>query len=299
MTQRVAITGASGLIGGALSSSLLERGDEVVHLVRRAPRTSSEVRWDPGSPLDPGALDGVDAVVNLAGAGIADHRWSAEYRATIRRSRLDSTRTLVRALAGLGRPVRLVSGSAIGVYGDDRGEALLPETASCEPGFLPDVCRDWEAEAMLAARDGHQVALARTGIVLSTRGGALAKTLPLAKAGLAGPLGTGEQWWAWISLEDEVAALTFLLDHPEITGPVNLVAPEAARQKDVFATLARLVSRPYGLPAPAAAIKFGLGGMSTELLGSRHVVPEVLTDAGFAFSRPDVESTLAAEVTRS
>ena len=207
MPQRVAVTGSTGLIGSALSAFLRERGDEVVRLVRRAPEQPDEVRWDPAARLlDPAALSGVTAVVHLAGAGVGDHRWTPSYQQQILGSRVDGTTTIATALADLGEPVRLVSGSAVGVYGD-RGDEVLTEDSSLGGGFLSEVVRAWEAAADPARDAGLSVAHPRTGIVLSPEGGALSRMLPLARLGINGPLGNGRQWWPWISLRDTVAGL--------------------------------------------------------------------------------------------
>lgn len=303
----VAITGASGLIGSALSTALRGRGDQVLHLVRRAPRASAElepgvreVRWTPGADLDPAALDGVRGVVHLAGAGIADQRWTERRKRELLDSRLEGTGTISRALAtraagsegsGGQPPPRLVSASAIGVYGD-RGEDVLTEDSPPGDGFLADVCRDWEAATWPASRVGVPVATVRTGIVLSPRGGALGKLMPLAKAGLAGPLGGGEQYWSWITLHDHVRALLFLLDHPEVTGPVNLTGPEPATQTAIVRALAQALHRPAVVPAPTIALRLALGEMATEILASARVLPTVLTDAGFTFEHPDLAAAM-------
>ena len=294
MPQRVAITGSTGLIGSALSAFLRERGDEVVRLVRRAPEQPDEVRWDPASrSLDPKALAGVTAVVHLAGAGVGDHRWTPSYQQQILASRVDGTTTIATALASLGEPVRLVSGSAVGVYGD-RGDEVLTEDSLLGGGFLSEVVRAWEAAADPARAAGLSVAHPRTGIVLSPKGGALARMLPLARWGILGPLGNGRQWWPWISLHDTVAGLAHLVDHPEVEGPVNLVAPTPDRQIDIARELGRQIHRPAVLPAPAFGIKLVLGGFSDEILTSKRVVASALTASGFEHRDPDIASALRA-----
>lgn len=285
--MRVAVTGASGLIGSALSQTLTERGDDVVHLVRRAPRSASERQWVPGEPLDPSVLADVDGVVHLAGAGVADKRWTPEYRKIIRRSRIDGTRTLAGAVAATGRPVRVVSGSAVGIYGSDRGEEVLSETSPSGRGFLADVVRAWEGEMRAAAEAGVPVAFARTGIVLSRDGGAMARVLPLSKLGLGGPIGDGQQFWPIITLDDEVSAMVWLLDRPEITGPVNLAVPEPVRQGQFMALLGQELGRPSIVPTPAFAVRAALGDFADDILGSQRVFPGVLLDAGFTFAQPD------------
>lgn len=298
----VAITGASGLIGSALSTALRGRGDQVLHLVRRAPRAASELepgvreaRWTPGADLAPEVLDGVTGVVHLAGAGIADQRWTARRKRELLDSRLDGTGTIARALAAMAtgghgsdaQPPRLVSASGVGIYGN-RGDEVLTEDSPPGEGFLVDVCRDWEAATWPASHAGVPVATIRTGIVLTPRGGALGKLLPLAKAGLAGPLGGGGQYWSWITLHDHVRALIFLLDHPEVTGPVNLTGPEPATQTVIVKALAQALHRPAVVPAPTIALRLALGEMATEILASARALPTVLTEAGFAFDHPDL-----------
>ena len=292
MPRRVAITGSSGLIGSALSAFLRGRGDEVVRLVRRPVRAADEVRWDPAAHLlAPADLAGVTAVVHLAGAGVGDHRWTPSYQQQILGSRVDGTETIATALAALGEPVRLVSGSAVGVYGD-RGDEVLTEDSAFGDGFLSEVVRAWEAAADPAREAGLAVAHPRTGIVLSPKGGALSRMLPLARLGVLGPLGNGKQWWPWISLRDTVGALVHLVDHPEVVGPVNLVAPLPDRQIDIARALGRQLHRPAVFPAPAFGIKLVLGGFSDEILTSKRVVAERLTASGFTHADPTVDAAL-------
>jgi hypothetical protein len=297
-SRLVAITGSSGMIGSALSEALRERGDQVVHLVRREPeheglpRGVHERRWSPQDhTVEPGALDGVDAVVHLAGAGIGDHRWTASYKDQIRTSRIDGTETICSAVASLPKPIRVVSGSAIGYYGS-RGDDVLTEESGLGEGFLAEVCRDWEAATWRARQAGAPVALARTGIVLSPEGGAMARMLPLAKFGLAGPLGSGKQYWAWITLRDQVRALMFLVDRPGITGPVNLAAPTPQPQADVVKALGEQLKRPAVLPAPTIALRVALGEMAGDILGSQRALPTVLTEAGFTWEHEDLEAAM-------
>ncbi|HEV7172235.1 TIGR01777 family oxidoreductase [Pedococcus sp.] len=294
MSKRVAVTGSSGLIGGALSAYLEKRGDEVVRLVRRTPRDSTEVQWDPSSrELDPTALRSIDAVVHLAGAGVGDHRWTPAYQREILTSRVDGTTAIAGALAQLGGDVRLVSGSAVGFYGD-RGDELLTEDSEGGTGFLSEVVRAWEAAAEPARAAGISVAHPRTGIVLAASGGAMARMLPLARLGINGPLGSGTQWWPWISLRDTVAGLAFLVDHPDLTGPVNLVGPSPDRQLDLARELGRQIHRPALLPAPAFGIKLVLGGFSDEVLTSKRAMPARLAEAGFVHQDTTLASALRA-----
>ena len=282
MPQRVAITGASGMIGGALSAFLSGRGDEVVHLVRRPARTAAEISWDPANHvLDPGALSGIDAVVHLAGANVGDKRWTATRKQEIFASRVDSTHTLATALARLGQPVRMVSQSAVGYYGSDRGDEVLTEESEAGHGFLAEVVRAWEAAAEPARRAGLPVVFSRTGIVLAPGSGAMAPLLRLAQLGLAGPLGSGRQYWAWITLHDTVRALAHLVDHPDLQGPVNVVGPAPARQKEIAAELARQLHRPALLPAPGIGVRLAVGEFANDILGSQRVLPARLTASGF------------------
>ncbi|GAB3488783.1 epimerase [Flexivirga lutea] len=292
--MRIAITGSSGLIGTALSRALTARGDDVIQLVRRPARGPHEVQWDPAAGrLDPAALDGVSAVVNLAGAGIGDKRWTAAYKRTLRDSRVDSTTTVVDALTRLPEPVRLVNGSAMGVYGD-RGEETVDEESSPGSGFLPDLVTAWESATAPAAAAGIPVAFARTGLVLAPRGGLMGRVLPLARLGLAGPLGNGRQWWSWISLTDEVRALVHLIDHPEIVGPVNLAAPAAAavRQRDAMRALGRELRRPAFLPAPAIGLRVVLGEFAGDVLASTRMAPKVLQHSGFEWTHSTIDAAM-------
>lgn len=286
---RIAVTGSSGLIGTALVAALEQRGDEVVRLVRRAPRAAGEVRWDPSTRhLDPVALDGVTGVVNLAGAGVGDERWSPSRKKEILASRVDATSAVCGAVAESGRPVRVVSGSAVGYYGD-RADEELTEASPPGTGFLADVVIAWEAAAQPAVDAGASVAFARTGIVLSPDGGAAAPLLKLAKFGLAGPLGSGRQFWPWITLADEVGAIIHLLDHPEVTGPVNLfTAPD--RQRDIASAMGRALGRPAILPAPSLALRLVVGEFAGEILGGQRIIGEALHGSGFVPQHPDLES---------
>lgn len=291
MSLNVALTGGSGLIGSALSAHLVARGDTVRQLVRRPARNSAEITWAPGTePLPLHVLDDLDAIVHLAGEPLSGARWTSTKRAEIRRSRIEGTRALAKALAQFGRPVRLVSASATGYYGADRGREELTERSDPGPGFLAEVCQAWEGQTAPARDHGHPVVLARTGIVLAPRGGAMQFLRPITKFGLAGPLGSGEQFWPWITLADEVAALAWLIDHPEVTGPVNLVAPTPATQGRIAASIAGAMGRPSVVPTPATVIKLVLGEFADTLLGSQKVLPTVLTEGGFEFRHPNIEA---------
>ncbi|PWJ24794.1 hypothetical protein ATK17_0895 [Branchiibius hedensis] len=290
MPQRVAVTGSSGLIGSALCHALRDRGDEVIRLVRRPGREADEVTWDPGAgEIDLQALQGVSAVVNLAGAGIGDQRWTPEYKQLIRSSRVDATTTIATAVAALDGHVRFLSGSASGFYGD-RGEQRLTERSDSGEGFLAGVVRDWEHAADPAVQAGAPTAYLRTGIVLAPDGGAASRMLPLAKWGLGGPLGSGRQWFPWIALPDHVSAMLFLLDNPQITGPVNLVGPTPARQKELAKALGAAYHRPAVLPAPSFALHAVLGEFASDVLTSAKIAPEVLQDNGFQWVSDTVDT---------
>lgn len=294
MSLKVAITGGSGLIGSALSAHLVGRGDTVVHLVRRPPRNSAEITWHPGAdPFPLPALDEpdeLDAIVHLSGEPLSGSRWTSAKRAEIRRSRIESTRALAKALTQVRRPVRLVSASATGYYGADRGREELIESSPAGTGFLAEVCQAWEGQTAPATSAGHPVAMARTGIVLAPHGGAMKFLKPITKLGIAGPIGSGEQFWPWISLHDEVAALTWLIDHREVTGPVNLAAPVPATQGKIAASIAGVMGRPSVVPTPGLVLKLALGEFADTLLGSQRVLPKVLSDAGFTFAHPTIET---------
>ena len=290
--SRIVVTGSSGLIGTALVAALHERGDEVVRLVRRAPRSPDEVQWDPSTRrLDPHVLDGVDGVVNLAGAGVGDKRWTPAHKRDILASRVDSTTALATAVATADHPVRLVSGSAVGYYGD-RGDEELTEASPPGTGFLSDVVLAWEAATQPAVDAGASVALVRTGIVLAPEGGAMKPLLRLGRFGLGGPLGSGRQFMPWITLTDEVGAILHLRDRPDVTGPVNLSALEPARQRDIATALGRALHRPAVLPAPSVALHLVLGEFAGEILGGQRIVGDALRDSGYTFTHADLESAI-------
>ena len=289
--RTVAVTGASGLIGTALTAALKKRGDRVVPIGRRPP--AGGVAWDLAARrIDEAALEGVDAVVHLAGERI-DGRWTATKKRRILDSRVEGTEVLAGALAGLGRPPAVVvSASAVGFYGD-RSDEELTEDSPPGTGFLAEVCERWEAAAAPIASPDTRLVLARTGIVCTPDDGALGKILALTRLGLGGRLGNGRQWWSWITLEDEVRALLHLLDTP-VAGPMNLVAPGTCRNAEFVRTLARALRRPAVLPAPALALRTVLGEMANGLLlASARVQPVGLEDSGFKFRSPDLTSAIA------
>lgn len=275
---RVGITGASGLVGRELTSFLIAGGHTVVPIAR-----------DGSTPVD-----GLDAVVNLAGDPIADGRWTAEKRRTIRESRVDLTRRLCERLAAASaRPAVLVSGSAVGFYGD-RGDEALPETAAPGAGFLAETCVAWEAATAPAAAAGIRVVHLRTGIVLSPRGGWLATMTPIARTGAAGPAGSGRQWTPWIDLDDLVGAIHHAIRSPTLAGPVNGCAPEIARNSDVMHALGRALSRPSFVPTPAVALQLALGADKARelVLASQNTRPDALVADGFRFVSPTLEPAL-------
>ena len=285
------MAGASGLIGSRLTSELESRGYAVRRLVRRVSTNPSEFTWDPAGRLLPSAaLEGAQCVVVLSGAGVGDRRWTSSYRREILSSRLSTVSLVAQRMAEVGEPTRLIAASAVGIYAD-RGEEELTETSAPGQGFLAEVCRAWEAAADPARRAGLSVAHARTGLVLSARGGALGKLLPLIRAGVGGPMGTGTQWWPWITLADEVSALSHLVSS-DVVGPVNLVAPHAERNGDLIRALARGLNRPAALPVPAIALRAAVGGFASELTASQLVRPAVLESDGFEFLHPALGDAL-------
>lgn len=285
--MEIAITGSSGLIGSALAASLGGAGHRVRPIVRRAPSGPDEIGVD---ALD---LTGVDAVVNLAGAGIGEKRWTPEQKEKILSSRVTTTSKVAAAVVRDGVPA-LVSGSAIGVYGD-RGDEVLTEESSVGDGFLAHVATQWEEAAQPAAQAGARVALLRTGIVLTPRGGALKQMLPLFKLGLGGRMGTGAQWMSWITLDDEVRGIEFLLTS-DVRGPVDLTAPHPVRQRDFAKALGRALHRPAVLPTPSFGPRLLLGRelADTLLNESERVLPAVLQSSGFTHSHPDLDTALRA-----
>jgi uncharacterized protein len=297
---RVGVTGSSGLIGSALVTALRERGDDVVRFVRpdSVRGTDRVIRWDPSRGVvddtDLQRVGAFDAVVNLAGAGIADRRWTNARKEAIRRSRTDAASLLVRLLNESSGTPFLASASAVGVYGS-RGDDVLDESSSIGDDFLARVCADWERATSPLERSGGGVAFLRTGIVMSSRGGALKKQLPLFRFGLGGRFGSGDQWLSPISLRDEVRAIMWLLD-TRATGPFNLVAPAALSNRDFIGALARHLHRPARLPIPAPALRLVLGRelVDVGVLASQRAVPTALIESGFSFEDGDIESILSS-----
>ena len=292
VAQRIAITGASGLIGSALVGYLKSEGHTVQRLVRRATVAPDEIKWDPKTGyVDIEALRGVDAVIHLAGVGVGDKRWTKRYKSEILNSRLLGTTAIANAVAEV-KPQVFISASAIGWYGDSGNRAVV-ESDSVGHDFLAAVCREWESAADLAG-DVRTVKL-RTGLVLDPTGGALGRMLPLFRFGLGGKLGSGQQWWSWITLHDVVRAIVFTLEK-KISGPVNLTSPNPVTNQEFTSALARAMKRPALFPAPAIALKIALGGFSSEVLGSKKVMPNALTDAGFKWDYPHISTALQALV---
>jgi uncharacterized protein (TIGR01777 family) len=299
--MKVLVTGSNGFIGAALVPALSGAGHEVLRLVR-GPAGPGQAHWDIGAgQLDSDKLDGVEAVVHLAGVGIGERRWTEEVKASIQDSRIDGTRLLCEALVTMSRPPSvLVSGSAIGYYGD-RGAEILDESSSPGKGFLAEVCVAWEAAANEARQSGIRVVNLRTGVVLGPGGGVLAKTLPLARLGMGGRLGSGSQYMSWVSLTDEVGAILHALANDSVTGPLNATAPNPVTNATFTATLAKVLNRPAPLPVPAFALSAALGKeMVTDMvLTSQRVMPTRLQATGYEFAHSELEDALRAVTAKS
>ncbi|MFI5767329.1 TIGR01777 family oxidoreductase [Streptomyces sp. NPDC051658] len=295
LPSRIAVTGASGLIGAALVRSLRADGHEVVRLVRHPARAGDEVEWDPGRGyVDVAGLVGCDAVVHLAGAGVGDHRWTAAYKREIRDSRVLGTAAIAEAVASLDVPPKvLLSGSAIGYYGDT-GDRAVDESAPAGEGFLPSVCVEWEAATAAAQEAGVRTVHARTGLVVGREGGAWGRLFPLFRAGLGGRLGNGRQYWSFIALHDEVAALRHILDTESLSGPVNLTGPDPVTNSEVTAAMGRVLHRPTLFTAPAPALRIALGDFAEDVLASQRVLPGRLLDSGFVFAFPGIDGAIRA-----
>lgn len=288
--QRIAITGASGLIGTALVGHLRSEGHTVQRFVRRPVVAPDEIQWDPKTGyVDIEALRGVDAVIHLAGVGVGDKRWSKKYKSEILNSRLLGTTAIAHAVNEV-KPQVFISASAIGWYGES-GNRSVVESDRVGDDFLAAVCREWEGAADLVT-DVRTVKI-RTGLVLDPTRGALGKMLPLFRLGLGGKLGNGKQWWSWITLHDVIRAITFLLEN-KVSGPVNLTSPNPVTNQEFTSALARAMHRPALFPAPALGLKIALGGFSSEILGSKKVIPQALTDAGFTWDYPHITNALTA-----
>jgi len=295
--MRVLISGASGLVGSEVRRQLLEQGHEPISLVRRPARNSSEVSYDPANGvLDASVMESIDAVVNLAGATTGKLPWTKTYKAELIQSRVETTRLLVSAiLAAKNPPKVLISGSASGIYGDT-ADAWLDETAPVGKGFLAELASAWEAEAMLASTK-TRVVLARTTMVMSRKLGALGRLLPLVRLGIGGPLGSGKQWWAFISLPDEAAAIIHLINKDDASGPYNLTAPEPATCAQLVHALGKELHRPTILPVPAFALRIAFGeGADELLLCSQKMSADRLLSTGFVFKHPTLQAAAAWSV---
>ncbi len=293
--MRVAVTGSSGFIGSSLVEFLIQQGHRVTRLIRSQPRSGVDAaRWDPAAGLtDPRGLDGVEAVVHLAGESIVSGRWTASKKAAIRDSRVTGTHRLCESLPRFSNPPRtFICASAIGYYGHRREEGLTEESPSGS-GFLAEVCREWERATEPALQRGVRVVNLRIGIVLSPKGGAMAKLLPPFRLGLGGPLGRGTQVMSWVALDDLVGAIQHILLTPSLRGPINAVAPHPVTNREFTTVLGRLLRRPTVIPAPAFALRLLLGQMADEvLLASARVVPAKLLASGYAFRYPQLEDAL-------
>ena len=295
--MRVLISGASGLVGTEVARQLREQGHEVLRLVRREKRSSDEVSWNPSAgEIEPGIMESIDAVVNMAGATTGKIPWTKKYMQEIIDSRLDSTKTLVNAInTATNKPKVLVSGSASGIYGD-RGDEWLSEDSGKGTGFLSDLAFQWEEEAKKAQT---RVVLARTTLVMSKRLGALGRLIPLIKLFVGGPLGSGKQWWAWISLEDEARAIIHLINTDSAEGGYNLTAPEPATAAQLIKELARQLNRPAWFRVPSWAMKLLIGVAAEELLlCSQKMTADRLLATGFTFSHPTLKESVAYVVAK-
>lgn len=293
--MKIAITGSSGLIGTALIDQIKSRGDTALRIVRSSPGPD-DVLWDiSAGEIDVEKLEGVDAVVHLAGEGIGEAKWSSEQKKKISESRTLGTALLAEALAGLEtKPKVFVSGSAMGYYGD-RGSEELTEQAEPGTGFLPDVVVAWEAAAQPAIDAGIRTAMIRTGLVLSAKGGALKEQLPFFKAGIGGKIGDGSQYWSWISIDDHIRAILHIIDG-DLSGPINLTAPNPVTNQEFTTALGKALGRPTFLPTPKFAVDLRLGKEAADalLFWSARVIPAALNDSGFEFHQPTIDEAFEA-----
>lgn len=292
--MRVLVTGSSGLIGSALVQALRTDGHQVIRLVRQSPQAADEAQWNPSGSPDPSLFEGADAVVHLAGESVAG-RWTQAKKNRIQNTRVRGTQTLASAIARANQPPRvLISASAIGYY-PIRSESVQTEDSPGGSGFFPDLVRQWEAANGPARQAGIRVVMARMGMVLSRRGGALAKMLPAFRFGLGGRIGSGRQWMTWISIYDAVGAFKFALGNAGLSGPVNFVAPNPVTNAEFTSTLAEVLHRPAVFPVPEFVIKLAFGEMGdTLLLSSQRVLPAMLQATGFRFQYPQLRAALEA-----
>ncbi|GAB3002029.1 TIGR01777 family oxidoreductase [Mycobacterium bourgelatii] len=294
----VAIAGSSGLIGSALTAALRAADHTVLRIVRRTPANSEELHWNPESgEFDPEALLDVDVVVNLCGVNVGQRRWSGAFKQSLRDSRIAPTEVLSAAVADAGVST-LINASAVGFYGNTR-DRVVDENASAGRGFLAQLCVDWEAATLPAQYEGTRVVLARTGIVLAPGGGALRRMRPVFSVGLGARLGSGRQYMSWISLEDEVRALLFLISHPTLSGPVNLTGPAPVTNAEFTTAFGRAVNRPTPMVLPSFAVRAALGEFADEgLLTGQRAIPSVLEEAGFQFHHNTIGEALAYATAR-
>lgn len=291
--MKVLVSGATGLVGSALGRELEKGGHEVIALSRSKPSSDDTIRWDPSrAQIDVSRLEGLDAVVHLAGENIVG-RWTEEKKRKIRDSRVQGTQLLAESIAGLSeKPQAMICASAIGYYGD-RGNELLREESDPGNAFLSEVVEEWEAAAEPAREAEIRVANLRFGIVLSPEGGALGTTLPLFKLGGGGKVGSGKQWWSWVALDDVVGALVHALENDSVEGPVNVVAPNPMTNAEYTKVLGDVLNRPTLVPAPAPALRLALGQVADELLlASARVEPAELEETGYEFRFPELEGAL-------
>jgi len=295
--MRIVMAGSSGFLGTHLRRRLTKDGHEIVQLVRRQPTEPDQRRWWPDrGELDPAALEGADAVINLAGAGVEDKRWTESYKDILRSSRVGATATIATALAALPageRPAVLLNGSAIGFYGDT-GDTAVDEQSPSGAGFFPELCRAWEAATTPAEDAGLRVVRLRTGFPLDKSGGLLKPLLLPFRFGVGGKLANGRQWMPWISLADWLSAAAFLLGREDVAGPVNMVGPDPARNADFTKALGKALHRPAIAPVPTLALRILLGEFANEAVASQRVLPGVLNRAGFAYQHRDLDSALRA-----
>lgn len=290
----VAVTGATGLIGSALVPALEASGRRVLRFVRRPAKDESEITWTPGARLlDERRLAGVDVIVNLAGETIGK-RWTTARRRAIRESRVQGTETIGAAVARSGKRITLINASAVGFYGD-RGDAVLDEKSPNGRGYLAEVCRDWEAAAKRIAANGSRVVMMRNGVVLSSKGGALPEMLRPFKLGVGGRIGNGKQYLSWIDLDDVVRAIIWVIDHPELKGPVNAVSPNPVTNEEFTRVVSEILQKPAMVPVPAFALKLMFGEMASEtILASQRAIPTVLQQSGFEFMKPELRDSLSS-----
>jgi len=297
VVKRTVISGATGLVGTELTSALKKAGHSVLAMSRK-PGTPDSIQWDPAKGiLNPQSFSNIETVVHLAGENIAGGRWTTAVKERIRSSRVEGTRNLVKSLAAVEkRPKTLICASAIGFYGD-RGDEILTEAASPGTGYLADVCKAWEHEAMAAADLGIRVVCVRIGVVLSPKGGALAKMLTPFKLGAGGIIGSGKQYWSWIGLNDLVRIIQFCIETESVKGPVNAVSPNPLTNHDFTKAVGSVLHRPTVFPLPGFMARLVLGEMANDLLlASTRVIPQQLQQRGFQFEQPDLKSCLEHEL---